>query len=122
MTYQWTQEVKQYELYTPGILEEIVTVVDIVSNAECPTNCGGYCSTNNTSDCPNNYSANNYGHGGVVGCNGDNTAKYSSKCVNAYYSSVNTTQYSSLDTAQNGSFVVCPTYGGGTDPNPSIRN
>lgn len=94
MTYTWTQEVKQYELYTPAILEEIVTVVSYVNTAECPTNCPAYCSTNNTSDCSGDYHSNNHGYGGIVGCSGDNTAKYSSKCVNAYYSSVNTTNYS----------------------------
>ena len=84
MAYMWTTEIKQYDLYTPGILEEIVSVANTIINATCPA-------TNHTSDCSSDYSGNNYGHGGSTGCNGDNTAKYSSKCVNAYYSSVNNT-------------------------------
>lgn len=91
MAYMWTKEVKQYDLYTPGILEEIVSVANTIINATCPTKCSSYHATNHTSDCSSDYSGNNYGHGGSTGCNGDNTAKYSSKCVNAYYSSVNNT-------------------------------
>lgn len=91
MSYEWTKSVKQYELYTPGILEEIVTVANIVTSASCPTNCSTYCATNNTSDCPSDYSSNNYGYGGGTGYSGDNSSKFSGNCVNAYYSSVNTT-------------------------------
>lgn len=91
MAYMWTKEVKQYDLYTPGILEEIVSVANTIINATCPTKCSSHHATNHTSDCSSDYSGNNYGHGGSTGCNGDNTAKYSSKCVNAYYSSVNNT-------------------------------
>ena len=91
MAYMWTTEIKQYDLYTPGILEEIVSVANTIINATCPTKCSSYHATNHTSDCSSDYSGNTYGHGGITGCNGDHTAKYSSKCVNAYYSSVNNT-------------------------------
>lgn len=89
MAYQWTKTVQQYDLYTPGILEEIVSVANTIINATCPTKCSSYHATNHTSDCHSDYSGHNYGFGGTSGCNGDNTAKYSSKCVNSYYSSVN---------------------------------
>ena len=55
MGYQWTNNIKQYQLYTASILEEIISVANTVSQAACPTNCSAYCSTNDTSDCYSDY-------------------------------------------------------------------
>ena len=107
MGYQWINNIKQYELYTASILEEIISVANTVSQAACPTNCSAYCSTNDTSDCYSDYISEHYGYGGGSGYSGDNSSKFSGNCVNAYYSGVNNSNHRSKAGGGGGGGQVC---------------